>query len=141
VSKLPNLSGLVARSNQGEVSSAGVRNKSTGKPWQEGARVLIWSATKGLAVMMLAVAQSSRLARLREARLPAAYWHTRNDLLAAEREFLAPSFGQVARFRHVDLWSASSFNEHVFSFLSVTLRSHQFVIIPRCPRVQTQLIQ
>jgi hypothetical protein len=55
-----------------------------------------------------------------------------NDLLAAEREFLAPSFGQVARFRHVDLWNASSFNEHVFSFLSVTLRSHQFVIIPRC---------
>jgi hypothetical protein len=27
----------------------GVRNKSTGEPWQEDAMVLIWSATKGLA--------------------------------------------------------------------------------------------
>ena len=30
----------------------GVRNKSTGEPWQEDAMVLIWSATKGLAAMM-----------------------------------------------------------------------------------------
>jgi CubicO group peptidase (beta-lactamase class C family) len=36
----------------------GVRNKSTGEPWQEDTMVLIWSATKGLAAMTLAVAHS-----------------------------------------------------------------------------------
>jgi CubicO group peptidase (beta-lactamase class C family) len=36
----------------------GVRNKSTGEPWQEDTMVLIWSATKGLAAMTLAVANS-----------------------------------------------------------------------------------
>jgi CubicO group peptidase (beta-lactamase class C family) len=36
----------------------GVRNKSTGEPWQEDSMVLIWSATKGLAAMTLAVAHS-----------------------------------------------------------------------------------
>ena len=36
----------------------GVRNKSTGEPWQENTMVLIWSATKGLAAMTLAVAHS-----------------------------------------------------------------------------------
>lgn len=36
----------------------GVRNKPTGEPWQEGTMVLIWSATKGLAAMTLAVAHS-----------------------------------------------------------------------------------
>ncbi len=36
----------------------GVGNKSTGEPWQENTMVLIWSATKGLAAMTLAVAHS-----------------------------------------------------------------------------------
>jgi CubicO group peptidase (beta-lactamase class C family) len=36
----------------------GVRNKSTGEPWQEDTMVLIWSATKGLAAMTLALAHS-----------------------------------------------------------------------------------
>jgi len=36
----------------------GVRNKSTGDPWQEDTLVLIWSATKGLAAMTLAIAHS-----------------------------------------------------------------------------------
>jgi Beta-lactamase len=36
----------------------GVRNKSTGEPWHEDTMVLIWSATKGLAAMTLAVAHS-----------------------------------------------------------------------------------
>jgi len=36
----------------------GVRNKQTGEPWQEDTMVLIWSATKGLAAMTLAVAHS-----------------------------------------------------------------------------------
>src|SRR4029450_8616038 len=35
----------------------GVRNKSTGEPWQDDTMVLIWSATKGLAAMTLGVAQ------------------------------------------------------------------------------------
>ena len=36
----------------------GVRNKSTGEPWQEDTMVLVYSATKGLAAMTLAVAHS-----------------------------------------------------------------------------------
>ena len=36
----------------------GVRNKSTGEPWREGTMVLVYSATKGLAAMSLAVAHS-----------------------------------------------------------------------------------
>lgn len=36
----------------------GARNKSTGESWQEDTMVLIWSATKGLAAMTLAVAHS-----------------------------------------------------------------------------------
>jgi CubicO group peptidase (beta-lactamase class C family) len=36
----------------------GLRNKSTGERWQEDTMVLIWSATKGLAAMTLALAHS-----------------------------------------------------------------------------------
>lgn len=36
----------------------GVRNKSTGEPWQEGTMVLVHSTTKGLAAMTLALAHS-----------------------------------------------------------------------------------
>jgi CubicO group peptidase (beta-lactamase class C family) len=36
----------------------GSRNESTGEPWEEDTMVLIWSATKGLAAMTLAVAHS-----------------------------------------------------------------------------------
>lgn len=36
----------------------GVRNKTTGEPWEEGTMVLVYSATKGLAAMTLAVAHS-----------------------------------------------------------------------------------
>ena len=36
----------------------GVRNQSTGESWQEDTMVLIWSATKGLAAMTLALAHS-----------------------------------------------------------------------------------
>jgi CubicO group peptidase (beta-lactamase class C family) len=36
----------------------GVRNKLTGEPWREDTMVLIWSATKGLAAMTLALAHS-----------------------------------------------------------------------------------
>jgi len=36
----------------------GVRKKSTGEPWQESTLVLVYSATKGLAAMTLAVAHS-----------------------------------------------------------------------------------
>jgi CubicO group peptidase (beta-lactamase class C family) len=36
----------------------GVRNKSTGEPWQEDTMVLVYSLTKGLAAMTLAVAHS-----------------------------------------------------------------------------------
>src|SRR5215831_3339066 len=38
----------------------GLRNKSTGERWQEDTMVLIWSATKGLAAMTLALAHSRR---------------------------------------------------------------------------------
>src|SRR5690242_1108278 len=36
----------------------GVRNKSTGEPWEEDSMVLVYSATKGLAAMTLALAHS-----------------------------------------------------------------------------------
>lgn len=36
----------------------GVRNKSTGEPWEEDTMVLVYSATKGMAAMTLAVAHS-----------------------------------------------------------------------------------
>src|SRR5512143_2797306 len=36
----------------------GVRNKATGEPWQEDTMVLVYSTTKGLAAMTLAVAHS-----------------------------------------------------------------------------------
>ncbi len=36
----------------------GVRNKSTGEPWEEGTMVIVYSATKGLAAMTLAIAHS-----------------------------------------------------------------------------------
>jgi CubicO group peptidase (beta-lactamase class C family) len=36
----------------------GVRNKATGEPWEEDTMVLVYSATKGLAAMTLAVAHS-----------------------------------------------------------------------------------
>ncbi len=36
----------------------GVRNKATGEPWNEDTMVVIWSATKGLAAMTLALAHS-----------------------------------------------------------------------------------
>jgi len=36
----------------------GVRNKSTGESWQQDTMVLVWSATKGLAAMTVAIAHS-----------------------------------------------------------------------------------
>lgn len=36
----------------------GVRNKATGEPWEEDTMVVVWSATKGLAAMTLAIAHS-----------------------------------------------------------------------------------
>jgi CubicO group peptidase (beta-lactamase class C family) len=36
----------------------GVRNKQTGEPWEEGTMVIIYSATKGLAAMTMAIAHS-----------------------------------------------------------------------------------
>src|SRR5574342_1386757 len=36
----------------------GARNKATGEPWQEDTMVLVYSSTKGLAAMTLAVAHS-----------------------------------------------------------------------------------
>jgi CubicO group peptidase (beta-lactamase class C family) len=36
----------------------GIRNKSTGEPWEEDTMVLVHSATKGLAAMTLALAHS-----------------------------------------------------------------------------------
>src|SRR3970040_24085 len=36
----------------------GIRNKQTGEPWEQKTNVLVFSATKGLAAMTLAVAPS-----------------------------------------------------------------------------------
>ena len=40
---------------------AGIRNKATGDPWQRDTMVIIYSATKGLAAMAMALAQSRGL--------------------------------------------------------------------------------
>src|SRR5215831_18892574 len=52
--------------------------------------------------------------------------------LTAQREFLALSFRQEARLRHIQFWNACPFKKRVLSFLSVTLHAHQFVIKSRC---------
>ena len=52
--------------------------------------------------------------------------------LTAEWEILAPSFGQVTGLGHINLWNTLSFDKYVFPVLSITLRSHKFVIISRC---------
>ena len=54
--------------------------------------------------------------------------------LTAKWEILPPSFGLVTRFGHINLRNTSSFSKYVFPFRSITLRSHQFVIEPRCDR-------
>jgi CubicO group peptidase (beta-lactamase class C family) len=36
----------------------GIRNRATGEPWEENTMVVVWSATKGLAAMTLAIANS-----------------------------------------------------------------------------------
>jgi CubicO group peptidase (beta-lactamase class C family) len=36
----------------------GIRNKQTGEPWEQNTMVIVWSATKGLAAMTLAIAHS-----------------------------------------------------------------------------------
>jgi hypothetical protein len=52
--------------------------------------------------------------------------------LTAEREILAPSFRLITRFRHINIRNTLSRSEYVFPVLSITLRSHQFVVKPRC---------
>ena len=47
----------------------GIRNKQTGEPWEQNTMVIVYSATKGLAAMTLAIAHSRGLARLRRARV------------------------------------------------------------------------
>jgi CubicO group peptidase (beta-lactamase class C family) len=37
---------------------AGIRNKQTGEPWEKDTMVIVYSATKGLAAMTLAIAYS-----------------------------------------------------------------------------------
>jgi hypothetical protein len=51
--------------------------------------------------------------------------------LTAEWEILPPSFGLITGFRHVNIRSASSRSKYVFTFRSIPLRSHQFVIKSR----------
>jgi hypothetical protein len=51
--------------------------------------------------------------------------------LTAEWEILAPSFGLITRFWHINLRNTSSRSKYVFAFRSIPLRSHQFVIEPR----------
>jgi len=50
----------------------GIRNKETGEPWEEDTMVLVWSASKGLSAMTLAVAHSRGLLDYEER--VAAYW-------------------------------------------------------------------
>ncbi len=50
----------------------GVRNRQTGQPWQRDTMVIVYSATKGLAAMTLALAHSRGLLDYEER--VAAYW-------------------------------------------------------------------
>jgi CubicO group peptidase (beta-lactamase class C family) len=50
----------------------GIRNKATGEPWEQDTMVLVYSATKGLAAMTLAIAHSRRWLDYEER--VAAYW-------------------------------------------------------------------
>jgi CubicO group peptidase (beta-lactamase class C family) len=50
----------------------GVRNKTTGEPWEEDTMVIVWSATKGLAAMTLALTHSRGLLDYEER--VATYW-------------------------------------------------------------------
>jgi CubicO group peptidase (beta-lactamase class C family) len=50
----------------------GIRNKMTGEPWEQDTMVLVYSATKGLAAMTLAIAHSRRWLDYEER--VAAYW-------------------------------------------------------------------
>jgi CubicO group peptidase (beta-lactamase class C family) len=55
------LGGACCAYHQGEKVAdlwGGIRNKETGKPWERDTMVIIYSATKGLAAMTLAIAHS-----------------------------------------------------------------------------------
>src|SRR5262249_40663896 len=54
------------------------------------------------------------------------------SLLATNWELLPSSLRQVTEFRNINFWNTSSFDKHVVPFRAVALRSHQFIIIPRC---------
>jgi CubicO group peptidase (beta-lactamase class C family) len=81
----------------------GQRNKEPGDPWEEGTMVLVWSASKGLAAMTLAVAHSRGWLDYEER--VAAYWpefaqHGQNQITV--RQLLAHQAGLFAFDEPVD---------------------------------------
>lgn len=81
----------------------GVRNKATGEPWEEQTMVLVHSATKGAAAMVMAVAHSRGWLDYDER--VAAYWpeFARNGKEATTvRQLLAHHAGLFAFAGHVD---------------------------------------
>lgn len=81
----------------------GVRNRETGEPWEEGTMVLVWSASKGLSAMTLALAHSRGLLDYEER--VAAYWpefaqNGKSDITI--RQLLAHQAGLFAFGEEVD---------------------------------------
>ena len=86
----------------------GIRNKATGEPWEEDTIVIIASATKGLAGLAMALANSSRLFDYDD--LVSKYWpefaQQGKDKITI-RQLLAHQAGLYALDKHIDLKTES----------------------------------
>ena len=81
----------------------GIRNKATGEPWQQGTMVIVYSATKGLAAMTLAIAHSRGWLDYEER--VSAYWPEfaqQGKERITVRQLLAHQAGLYALDEHVD---------------------------------------
>ncbi len=82
----------------------GIRNKATGEPWEEDTMVIVASATKGLAGLAMALANSRRLFDYDD--LVSKYWpefaqHGKDKITI--RQLLAHQAGLYALDKHVDM--------------------------------------
>jgi len=86
----------------------GIRNKATGEPWEENTMVIIASATKGLAGLSMALANSRRLFDYDD--LVSKYWsefvQQGKDKITI-RKLLAHQAGLYALDKHIDLKTES----------------------------------
>ena len=86
----------------------GIRNKATGEPWEENTMVIVASATKGLAGLAIALANSRRLFDYDD--LVSKYWpefaqHGKDKITI--RQLLSHQAGLYALDKHIDLKTES----------------------------------